>query len=536
MNTKPTYDELLKLLEEQNKIIEEQNKIIDEKDKIIDDQKNEIEDLKVKNRDINIKLNEALKLLEEKNIIIINNAREKYYTKSERLKYDNTVLNEAEEKTDIKKGRDIGSKNQNNKINPDNLRVIENNFSDEELKELESKGRLIRFGEDICVKLIKKAAVYEWVKIVTPKYKYKEKDKDEIILQQESNDAFGKAMVTSSVVSEIIDNKMNLGIPLDRQAKYFNSNGIELSSTDLANYMMMASNILISIYNRMIYHLIHNSVNVIHIDETPLMILDEKDRKNSYIFVLTTSFWDKPIYIYDFSITRETTNIEEYLDDYNGYITVDGYGGYDIFKEGGKKELTGVMMCWAHLRRYFVKADPIMFNKKKKKESSAEHVVHLIDKIFKFEEKFKKDKLTIPQIKEKRNSKEYLNKLNEIKEYIDSLNPANKTKLSEAVNYAKNNWHELTTHLEYGGLDITNSICERAVKPFAVARKSFLFSKSVNGAKATGILFSIVQTAKANGLNVEGYLNYIFNNISNKTADELLPWHESIPNNLKTYK
>ena len=108
------------------------------------------------------------------------------------------------------------------------------------------------------------------------------------------------------------------------------------------------------------------------------MILDEKDRKNSYIFVLTTSFWDKPIYIYDFSITRETTNIEEYLDDYNGYITVDGYGGYDIFKEGGKKELTGVMMCWAHLRRYFVKADPIMFNKKKKKESSAEHVVHLI--------------------------------------------------------------------------------------------------------------------------------------------------------------
>ena len=133
MNTKPTYDELLKLLEEQNKIIEEQNKIIDEKDKIIEDQKNEIEDLKVKNRDINIKLNEALKLLEEKNIIIINNAREKYYTKSERLKYDNTVLNEAEEKTDIKKGRDIGSKNQNNKINPDNLRVIENNFSDEEL-------------------------------------------------------------------------------------------------------------------------------------------------------------------------------------------------------------------------------------------------------------------------------------------------------------------------------------------------------------------------------------------------------------------
>ena len=288
METKLTYEELLKLLDEQKKII-------DEKDKIIEKQKNDIEELKVKNRDINIKLNEALKLLEEKNIIILNNAREKYYTKSERLKYDNTVLNEAEEKTNTKAGRTAGSKNQNNKINPANLRVIENNFSDEELKELESKGRLIRFGEDICVKLMKKAAVYEWVKIITPKYKYKENDKDEIVIQPEAKDAFGKAMVTSSVVSEIIDNKMNLGIPLDRQAKYLNSNGIDLSSTDLANYMMMASNILMPIYNKMIKHLIANSVNVIHIDETPLQVLDEKDRKNSYIFVLTTTFWDRPI-------------------------------------------------------------------------------------------------------------------------------------------------------------------------------------------------------------------------------------------------
>lgn len=529
MNTKPTYEELLKLLEEKNKII-------DEKDKIIEEQKNEIENLKVKNREINIKLNKALKIIEEKNITIINEAREKYYTKSERLKYDRTVLNEAEEKCDKKKGREIGSKNQNNKVNPDNLRVIENNFSDEELEELESKGRLLRFGEDICVKLIKKAAVYEWVKIVTPKYKYNEDGKDEAIIMPESYDVFGKAMVTSSIVSEIIDNKMNLGIPLDRQSKYLNSNGVELSSTDLANYIMKASDMLKPLYDRLIYHLMHNSVNVVHIDETPLQVLDEANRKESYIFVLTTTFWDKPIYIYDFSISREIENIEEYLENFKGYITVDGYGGYDVFKKGGKKELEGVMMCWAHLRRYFVKADPYMFDKKKHKESSAEHVVHLIDKIFKFEEEFKKDKLTIPQIKEKRNSKEYITELNNIKEYINLLNPIKGTKLNEAVNYATKNWRELTTHLKYGALDLTNSIAERAVKPFAVARKAFMFSKSAKGATATGILFSIVQTAKANGLNVEAYLNYLFNSIRNKAADELLPWSKTIPDNIKAYK
>ena len=519
---KPTYEELLKLLEEQKEIIKEKDK--------------EIETLKVENRELNIKLNETLLKLEEKNIIILNSAREKYYTKSERLnkQYGSNILNEAEKEADNKKGRKIGGKNQNNKIDPTNLRVIENNFTDLELALLEENGRLIKIGEDICVKLIKKKAIYEWVKIVTPKYKYKENGKDETIVSPGAYDAFGKAMVTSSIVSEIIDNKMNLGIPLDRQSKYLISNGIDLSTTDLANYMLSSANILKPIYDRLNYHLTNNNINVIHIDESPIQVLDEKDRKNSYMFVLTTTFWDKPIYIYDFSITRQTNNIEKILEDFKGYITVDGYDGYDKFKKGGKKELQGVMMCWAHLRRYFVQADPNMF-KKNKKESSAEHVVHLIDKVFQKEAEFKKKKYTIREIQAKRNESEYLEKLNEIKAYVDSLNPIKGTKLYEAVNYTKSNWNELITHLEYGGLDITNSICERAVKPFAVARNSFMFCKSTRGASATGILFSIVQTARANGLNVEGYLNYIFENISDKSADELLPWSNSIPKSLKIY-
>ena len=430
-----------------------------------------------------------------------------------------------------------GGKNQNNKIDPTNLRTIIHDFTAEELADLEKSGRLVRIGEDICVKLLKKAAVYEWVKIATQKYKYQEEGKEETIISPAPYDAFGKAMVTSSVVSEIIDNKMNLGIPLDRQSKYLISNGVNLSSTDLANYVMSAANMIKPIYDRLIYHLTNNTVNVVHIDETPVQVLDEKDRKTSYMFVLTTTFWDKPIYVYDFSITRKTTNIERILEGYDGYITVDGYEAYDIFKEGGKKALKGVMMCWAHLRRYFVKADPKMFDKTKTEgnESSAEKVVHLIDKIFTLEKEYKEKKLKIDEIKIKRNEDEYLNNLNTLKNFIDSLNPSQETKLYEAVRYAKNNWRELTTHLKYGAIDITNSICERTVKPFAVARSSFMFCKSVKGATSTGMLFSIVQTAKANGLNVENYLNYIFNNISTKNADELLPWSNDIPKYLKIY-
>lgn len=517
---KLSKDELIKLL------LASENKV-----KQLED---ENEKLKVEKKELQIEFNKLLIKYENKQAILDKANKDKYYTTSEKLNKVNeeNILNEAENVSNNREncGRKKDSKNINNTIDKTNLRRIVRDFTEEELKQLEKEHKLVRIGEDLVVKLMKKPAVYEWVIIECPKYK----DENEMIHQVELDDAFSKSIVTSSVVSDIINNKMNLGVPLERQSQYLISNGFEISSSNLANYMMRAANILEPIYNKMLEKLINNTVDVVHIDETPVEILDnKKERENSYMFVLTTTFWDNPIYIYDFSLTRKTTNIEKYLENYNGYITVDGYSGYDKFKKGGEKELKGVMMCWAHLRRKFVEADPHIFDKKKGKESCAEHVVHLINKVFEKEKEFKKKHLTIPQIYEERNKMNYISLLQSIKRYVDNLNPIQGTKLDDAVKYTKNNWVELTTHLKYGGLDLTNSIAERAVRPFAVARNSFLFCKTNNGATATGRLFSIVQTAKANGLSVEKYLNYIFDNISTKSADELLPWSESIPKDIK---
>ena len=193
-----------------------------------------------------------------------------------------------------------------------------------------------------------------------------------------------------------------------------------------------------------------------------------------------------------------------------------------------------------HLRRLFVEVDPSILIKKKKAtnnmkpaSSAAYKVVQMIGEIFKLEESFKTKKYTKEQIQRHRNTIKYNKLLTDLKEYVESLNPAQGTKLAKACRYLKNNWNEFTTVQKYGGLDISNSLCERAVKPFAVSRKAFLFCKSNNGAKATGILFSIVQTARANGLYVEGYLNYIFKNLDSKPASELLPWSKDIPSEIK---
>lgn len=82
-------------------------------------------------------------------------------------------------------------------------------------------------------------------------------------------------------------------------------------------------------------------------------------------------------------------------------------------------------------------------------------------------------------------------------------------------------------------VDISNNIAERTVKPFVITRKNFLFSKAENGAQASGLLFSIIQTTKANGLIIDKYLEYIIDSINKVNIDELLPWSETLPKDLK---
>ena len=145
----------------------------------------------------------------------------------------------------------------------------------------------------------------------------------------------------------------------------------------------------------------------------------------------------------------------------------------------------------------------------------------------------KEKKYTISVIKEKRNTNEYQKLVDSLHDEIWDIKAQPGSLLEKAVNYAKNSWEELFTYREYGYLEMSNNIAERSVKPFVIARKNFLFSKTENGAQASGLLFSIIQTAKANGLCIERYLEYVLNNINKIKIDDILPWSEKLPKELK---
>lgn len=102
-----------------------------------------------------------------------------------------------------------------------------------------------------------------------------------------------------------------------------------------------------------------------------------------------------------------------------------------------------------------------------------------------------------------------------------------KTKLGEAIQYCLNQWEKLQRYTLDGRLNIDNNRAERAIKPFVVGRKDWLFSQTANGANASAVLYSIIETAKANGLLPFDYLMHLLIKLSEQNTDieQLLPWN-----------
>ena len=120
----------------------------------------------------------------------------------------------------------------------------------------------------------------------------------------------------------------------------------------------------------------------------------------------------------------------------------------------------------------------------------------------------------------------------DIYDYLDEINAEEGTPLDAAVKYFKNIKEESKTFLLDGHIPIPNNICERAIKPFAIMRRNVLFAKTEKGASISGRIFTIVQTAKANGLIIDKYLEYILDNINKVPIEDLLPWSENLPKEL----
>ena len=506
-----------KELANKNKELARNKKELTKQEKLLSIKHAELEKLQVENRKLNLRIEELIAKYEDKLLASKKFQVEQFVPSSEKLTEEDLIINELE----VIKEKKVRKAPTENFIN--DLKKL---YEKEEIIDYDFKGidisNIKPFGIDESYKIEYKPAKFEVVKVVRKKYKDKDK-----IYQALSDDPFPHSPLTPSLAANLIEMKFNLGIPFHRYSNYLISHGLNISDVNIYNYAKRTLDLLEPLYSELLNNLLHNEFNVIHADETPLKVIGSKKDK-CYMFVYTTSFWEKPIYIYDFNDSRSTKNLKELLSDYKGYLVCDGYTGYDCLTKQG----ITIQRCMVHARRYFNDVLKVLDNEKERTKSPAYKVLNLMSKLFKYEDDFKKKTLTASQIVKQRNSSAYQSVIKDLNNYIDSINIDNNELLSKAVNYYNNNKKELYTYLDYGYLDISNNLAERVVKPFVIARKSFLFCKTADGATTTGKLFSIVQTARANGLKSEEYLTYVISNINKKDINDLLPWSNKLPKEL----
>jgi transposase len=334
-------------------------------------------------------------------------------------------------------------------------------------------------------------------------------------------------------VAHIASQKFVMASPLYRQEQEWKQNGILLSRQTMSNWLIKASqDWLEPIYEEMKRCLLEH--DVIHSDDTVLQVLKEPGKSpqsKSYMWLYRTSGdAEHQLVMYEYQPDRKHNRPEEFLEGFSGYLHADGYAGYHKLPEN-----IIVVGCWAHLRRKFFDAMIIM-PKDKQPDSNAAKGVAYCDKLFDLEKQFAS--LT-PENRLK--ERERLSKplIDEFYTWVERLNALPKSLLGKAAFYAQSQREYLVRYLLDGRLEISNNRAERSIKPFVIGRKNWIFNNTPNGARASAIYYSLVVSAKENGLNPFEYLSWIFTNAPNlgkpdyvSAVKDFLPGSGKIPQNV----
>jgi transposase len=340
--------------------------------------------------------------------------------------------------------------------------------------------------------------------------------------------AFPNSLASPSAVAYIMNGKFVEGLPLYRQEQILERLGVELSRQTLANWMIRGAGYLKIIYDRLKVHLLKQEH--LHADETTLQVLHEEGRApetDSYLWLYRSGRDGPPIVLFEYQRTRAAEHPKLFLEGFKSYLQVDGYAAYE--------KLEGIVLvgCWSHARRGFTDAlKPL--SKQMQKSSVAAEGLAFCNRLFAIERDLKD---ASPEERKAQRLVRSVKALDEFEIWLTqkSVTMLPKSPTGKAIGYCINQWDKLTAFLLDGRLEIDNNRAERSIKPFVMGRKAWLFANTPKGATASATIYSIVETAKENGLNPFAYLTYVFEQLPNVDVsdpiviDKLLPHSLDLP-------
>lgn len=335
------------------------------------------------------------------------------------------------------------------------------------------------------------------------------------------------SIATPSLLAHIASAKYADGLPLYRQEKILQRHGLELTRTTMATWMGRLAELLAPLYNLFSEAVLLGPV--LFIDETTQQVLktDKKPTSKSYQWVRVGGIDGQKVVLFHFSTTRSGDVAVELLEGYKGHVMTDGFDGYNKI-EG----MDGIirMQCWMHARRFFKKAVKVLG--KPGKGGIADQALAKIRALYAVErdceEMSPEERCQVRLARSKP-------LLDAFKTWLEAAmkDVPPKSVTAKGINYTLVRWDQLVIYLTDGRLRMDNGPAENAIRPFAVGRNSWMFSDTVEGAETNAVLYSIIETAKANGKEPHAYLTKVIDRLpyAKTLADveALLPWAKAPP-------
>ena len=345
------------------------------------------------------------------------------------------------------------------------------------------------------------------------------------------------SLVSPSLGAAIINGKYVNAVPLYRLEQEFQRYGLQITRQNMANWCIrLAEEYLSVLYDHL--HKVLYSYHVIQADETPVLVNHDgrKAGSKSWMWVYRSGhlYQDRQIVLYEYQQTRNASHPREFLKGYDGICVTDGYQVYHTL-EKELEELT-IAGCWVHCRRRFDEALKLV-PKSYQKESNAFLLMKQIQAIYREEGKLN-DLSSDERLKQRQAVIKPL--VDAFFAYLKTINVSKKDKFGDAVRYALNQEKYLRVFLTDGDVPIDNNASERAIRGFCIGKKNWQMIDTIHGAKSSAIIYSIVETAKANNLKPFDYVQYLLEEIPKHMNDkdcsfleDLLPWSEKLPEGIR---
>lgn len=347
------------------------------------------------------------------------------------------------------------------------------------------------------------------------------------------------SLVSPSLAAAVINGKYVNAVPLYRLEKEFERYGLAITRQNMANWMIRLGESYLAVTYDYLHRLLYR-YHVIQADETPVLV--NKDGRpagsKSWMWVYRSGFMypEKQIILYEYQKTRNASHPREFLKNYSGICVTDGCQVYHTLEK--EKEDLKIAGCWVHCRRKFHDALEVI-PKDLRKQSVLYLIMNQIRAIYREE-----GKLSGLSSDERTAKRQLVVKplvdafFAYLKQNSDRVPKSGKTK--EAFTYALNQERYLRVFLENGDVPMDNNASERAIRGFCIGKKNWEMIDTVNGATSSAIIYSIAETAKANQLKPYEYFEYLLTEIPKHMDDknsnfleELLPWSETLPENIR---